>query len=256
MNSTVAIEAGPGTVACLRTQPHALGRLICFAHAGGGPGSYRGWPAVLAPEVEVWSATLPGRAMLSDEPFMRSWEPLVRNFADRLDPGEGEGPPVLLGHSLGALMAFEVARELERRGAAARHVFVSGCRPPHRVLPDAALPASDDELVGYVDQRYGAVPAAVRAEPELLKRFVPILRADLELAAAYAWSPGDRLTCPITALAGRADRTAPAHEVAHWEAQTSGPFEHSVLPGAHFFLHSELRSVAARIRRAFRATPS
>jgi surfactin synthase thioesterase subunit len=107
-------------------------------------------------------------------------------------------PAALRIYSLGGRRAFEVARELERRGVSPRHVFVSGCRPPHRVLTGAPLPEGDDALVEDVDERYGAVPPAVRAEPELLRRFVPVLRADLELAAAYEWDGGERLACPLT----------------------------------------------------------
>jgi len=237
-------------VGCLRPQPRALERLVCFAHAGGGPAVYRKWPEALAPEVEVWAATLPGRAMRSEEPFGAAWEPLVTSFADQLEPAGTEAPPALLGHSLGGLLAFEVARELERRGVAPRHVFVSGCRPPHRVVTGAPLPEGDDALVEDVDVRYGAVPPAVRAEPELLRRFVPVLRADLELAAAYVWDEGERLACPLTALSGMADKTAPPREVAHWAAHTSGPFQHLAMRGAHFFNHSELAGVATVIRRA------
>lgn len=246
----IATGTATSPVGCLRPQPRALERLVCFAHAGGGPAVYRKWPEALAPEVEVWSAALPGRAMRSDEPFGAAWKMLVASFANVLEPSGDEAPPALLGHSLGGLMAFEVARELERRGAGApRHLFVSGCRPPHRALTGSRLPEDDDELIRDVDERYGAVPAAVRSEPELLKRFIPILRADLELAGAYAWAPGDRLSCPITALSGVSDKTAPPREVAHWAAHTSGPFEHLALRGEHFFLHSELGSVATVIRR-------
>ena len=232
-------------VSCLRPQPRALERLVCFAHAGGGPAVYRKWPEALAPDVELWAATLPGRAMRSDEPFATAWESLVTSFADQLEPDV-----TLYGHSLGGLLAFEVARELERRGVSPRHVFVSGCRPPHRVLTGAPLPEGDDALVSDVDERYGAVPPAVRAEPELLRRFVPVLRADLELAAAYEWDGGGRLACPLTALSGMADKTAPPREVAHWAALTSGPFQHLAMRGAHFFNHSELAGVATVIRRA------
>lgn len=232
-------------VARLRPQPQALERLVCFAHAGGGPAVYRKWPEALAPEVELWTATLPGRAQRADEPFGTAWAELVASFADELDDGAA-----LLGHSLGGLLAFEVARELERRGTPPRHVFVSGCRPPSRVVSGAPLPVDDEALIEDVDERYGAVPPAVRAEPELLRRFIPVLRADLELAAAYVWDGGERLACPLTALSGMADKTAPPREVAHWAAHAAGPFQHLAMRGAHFFNHTELPGVATVIRRA------
>jgi len=240
-----------GPLTCTRVQEQAVARLVCFAHAGGGPGAYRKWPASLAPEIEVWTATLPGRAGRSDEPFADSWADLVRDFADWLDLAGGEEPPALLGHSLGGHVAFEVARELERRtGRAPRHLFVAGCRAPHRLPEHWSLPDDREALVAEVDVRYGAVPPEVRAEPELLQRFVPMLRADLELAAAYRWVASEPLRCPITALAGVEDRTAPPAEAHHWADCTLGPFATAVMPGAHFFLHHELATVAKLIRRA------
>jgi medium-chain acyl-[acyl-carrier-protein] hydrolase len=238
-----------GPLTCMRPQPQAVARLVCFAHAGGGPGAFGRWPAALAPDIEVWTATLPGRATRSDEPFAELWPALVQDFAGWLEPARDDEPPALLGHSLGGHVAFEVARELERRtGSGPRHLFVAGCRPPHRVPSHWTLPADSAVLVHEVNVRYGAVPPQVRAEPELLKRFVPMLRADLELAAAYTWDPGKPLRCPITALAGVEDLTAPPPEAQHWRAHTTGPFATAVLPGAHFFLHHELAAAAKVIR--------
>lgn len=235
----------------MRVQEQAAGRVVCFAHAGGGPGAFRRWPAALAPDIEVWTATLPGRAERSEEPFADSWPALVQDFADSLEELAAEDPPALLGHSLGGHIAFEVARELERRtGRGPQHLIVAGCRAPHRIPKHWALPSDSDALVEEVDVRYGAVPPEVRAEPELLARFVPILRADLELAAAYTSAPGRPLSCPITALTGTDDRTAPPPEARHWASHTVGPFATAVLPGAHFFLHHELTRVAALVRRA------
>lgn len=235
----------------MRPQKQAPARLVCFAHAGGSPGAFRRWPSALAPQVEVWTASLPGRDARDDAPFERSWERLVEDLADALKPGHAEAPVALLGHSLGGTIAFEVARALERRGGPPpKHLFVSGCRAPHRLDSHWKIPAVDDALVAEVDVRYGAVPPAVRAEPELLRRFLPILRADLELAASYTFASGPRLGCPITALGGLQDRTAPAAELRHWQEHTDVAFEAVTLPGAHFFIHSELPAVAMLIRKA------
>lgn len=252
---TPARALGPrqiGPLGCARPQPAATARLVCFAHAGGGPGSYLKWQAALGPEVEVWTVALPGRANRSDEGFVSSWPALVEELAAALvalDDQAGGASPALLGHSLGGLVAYEVALELERRGAPPAHVFVSGGRAPHRLRGHWHLPGDDEALLTEVDRRYGAVPAAVRAEPALLARFVPVLRADLELAASYVWSPGRRLRTSITALAGAEDRTGPPEEAQHWREHTDGGFRALTFPGAHFFVHSELRAVADVIRR-------
>jgi medium-chain acyl-[acyl-carrier-protein] hydrolase len=246
----VAGAADP--LACVRPLSRAHARLVCFAHAGGGPAAYRKWPLALAPEVEVWTATLPGRAARSEEAFAASWEDVVEGLAAALSEQQAgdDRPQAILGHSLGAILAFEVARALERRpGSRTSHLFVSGCRSPQRIGSRWQIPDDDQRLVSEIDLRFGAVPAAVRAEPELLRRFVPVLRADLGLAASYAFRPGDRLRCPITAICGLEDRTASAVEIAHWEPHTAAGFEAVTMPGAHFFLHQELPAMADLVKR-------
>jgi surfactin synthase thioesterase subunit len=254
---TAAVASAPGKPAsargrltCSHPQPQARSRLVCFAHAGGGPAAYRRWSSFFAPHVEVWTAILPGRAARCDEPFERSWERLVEQFADALIRGDGTAPAALLGHSLGGLVAYEVGRSLDRHGTPPRHLFVSGSRAPHRLDSRWPIPHDDGALITEVDTRYGGVPAAVRAAPELLERFVPVLRADLELAASYVFRPGPRLSCPITALGGRDDKTAPPPEIEGWRDHTDRAFDAVTLPGAHFFIHSELPTVATLVRRA------
>jgi surfactin synthase thioesterase subunit len=240
-----------GPLGCLRPHGGAVARLVCFAHAGGGPGAYRKWPAALAPDIEVWTVTLPGRASRSDEVLPESWLELIEELADALDSHADGDLPALLGHSLGGVVAYEVARRLEHRGGRSpRHLFVSGCRAPHRLDGGWRLPDDDGRLVSEVDQRFGAVPSAVRGEGELLARFVPILRADLELASTYEWRPGQKVRCPVTAMAGVEDKTGPPREMRHWREHTDGDFRLATFRGSHFFIHSELRSVTRVIRRA------
>lgn len=247
--STTSRDLGP--LACARPQPQPRARLVCFAHAGGGSSAYRKWSTPLAPDVEVWTGPLPGRPARGDEPFERSWERLVEGFADALTAVDAEHSVALLGHSLGGLVAFEVARALERRGAPPpRHLFISACCAPHRLDPDRQVPVDDAGLIREIDERYGALPPALRAEPELLKRFLPVLRADLELATSYGFQPGPKLGCPLTALGGSEDRATPVAELGHWQDHTDARFQTATLPGGHFFVHSELPAVAQLIRRA------
>lgn len=233
-------------VACVSAQPAALVRLVCFAHAGGGPMAFRHWARPLAPDVELWSVTLAGRASRTGEPFAREWTPLVDELATAVD-GSVEPPVALFGHSLGALLAFEVARELERRGRDLAHLVVSG-----RAAPDGgqsyAVPETDEELLGHVDALYGGVPDAVRAAPELLDHFVPILRADLTLARSYAFAPGARLRCPLTALTGCDDPTVTWEQLEPWRRQAGGGFDARRFPGAHFYFEAQEPAVLAAIR--------
>jgi surfactin synthase thioesterase subunit len=232
-------------------QPAALVRLVCFAHAGGGPMAFRQWARPLAPDIELWSVTLPGRASRTGEPFARKWTPLVDELATAV--AESVAPPLaLFGHSLGALLAFEVARELCNRDREITRLVVSG-----RAAPDGgqsyAVPETDEELLQHVDAVYGGVPDAVRAAPELLDHFVPILRADLELARAYSFEPGTPLSRPITALTGSDDPAVTWEQLQPWSRQSAAGFDARTFPGGHFYFEDEQRAVLATIRESLLA---
>jgi surfactin synthase thioesterase subunit len=236
---------------CAVPQRDARLRLVCFAHAGGSDGAYRRWVRALAPQVEIWTGSLPGRARRAGETFVRSWDGLAEPFAADCEAVSNGRPVAILGHSMGGLIAFEVARAMERRGRLApAHLIVSGCRAPDRLDPNRHVPTGDDELVEAVDGRYGALPPIVKAEPELMRRFLPVLRADLELAAAYAYVPAEPLSCHITALGGTDDVAARPPDLDGWAAHTSAACTTRVLPGGHFFIHDELATTAGVVRQA------
>lgn len=235
-----------GPLCGIRPDAGAPARLVCFPHAGGGHAAFRRWPAALASTLEVWVAELPGRGLRANEPLGASWTATVTELADAVRGLRDGRPTVLLGHSLGALVAFETARRLEALGTAADHLVAAGALAPRRVGAHWRIPEDDDRLVAEVDRRYGAVPPTVRAEPELLRRFLPVLRADLELAAAYSFAPcAAPLACPVTALAGTGDSTATPEEAAWWGEHTAGDFRAVALPGGHFFLHERVAEVGA-----------
>src|SRR4051812_1863328 len=120
---TAAVASAPGKPAsargrltCSHPQPQARSRLVCFAHAGGGPAAYRRWSSFFAPHVEVWTAILPGRAARCDEPFERSWERLDVRFGHALIKGGGTGPPALRGYNLGGFWRGQAAGGAARPG--------------------------------------------------------------------------------------------------------------------------------------------
>jgi medium-chain acyl-[acyl-carrier-protein] hydrolase len=202
-------------IACHTAQPRARVTLVCFPHAGGSALAFGRWASALAPDVELWSVTLPGRAGRMHEPFARDWGALVEGLATAVED-DIDGPFALFGHSLGATLAFEVSRELARRGASPSHL-------------------------------YGGVPAALQDSREVLDYFLPILRADIELAADYRYKPGPPLELPITALAGVTDATLSRVQVEGWQRQTHASFQYHEFPGGHFYVENQEPAVFAAI---------
>ncbi|MDF5752445.1 alpha/beta fold hydrolase [Spongiactinospora sp. TRM90649] len=242
--STVRASAA---LAPLGDQWAASWRLVCFPHSGGTPAMFRRWTAGLAPDAEVWGVTLPGRAARADEPFARDWAPLVAEVT-RAVLDEVRPPVVLFGHSLGGLLAYEVARGMTRAGEPPAHLVVSARATPPTPSP-LFLPDGDRELLDAVDRLYEGVPGIVRDSPDLVAHFAPILRADLELAISYEFRPGPPLPCPITALGGVDDPTVPAAELDGWARYTAADFAGQRFPGRHFYLEAAEREVLDAIWR-------
>ncbi|WP_437650986.1 thioesterase II family protein [Sorangium sp. So ce362] len=221
-----------------RPAPEALVQLLFFPYAGAGTSVYHGWAEALPPWVEGSIVRLPGRETRLREPPLTTLRSLVRALSPALSPRLTE-PFAFFGHSMGALIAFELARQLRReRRAGPAHLFVSA-RPapqlPPRHEPLHAL--SDDEFLDLLARRYQGVPETIRREPELLKLYLPTLRADFSVLETATYEPEEPLDCRVSAFGGRDDETATEAEIAAWCRQTRGDFSLRMFPGDHFFLH-------------------
>ncbi|GAB3210315.1 thioesterase II family protein [Marinactinospora thermotolerans] len=203
--------------------------LVCFPHAGAPDYVYRSWAAPLGSHFQVWGASIRGRE-LDNEPERR-WRVLVERFADALMGFEGD--ITVYGHSLGTLMAYETARELDRRGREVTRLVVSGRVAPH-VRLHYELPTDPVELARAVAARYGGVPAEVLAEPEMLELVGRTMSEDFTLHTHYRWEPGSRLSVPLTAIGGVDDPVITEEGLRAWGEHTSGPFTELTIPGGHF----------------------
>lgn len=227
--------------------------LFCLPHAGAGASAYWEWVPLLAPDVDVVPIQLPGRESRYKEPPRRSVFDLA---AELIEPLAGRlGPDfALFGHSMGAVLAYELTRALTARGSPPGHLFVSGQRAPHLepARRDTHL-LPDPELVAAIEQLEGTSPE-VLAQPELVELLLPVMRADLEICETYSHPHETALPVPITVLGGLSDPSVSVGEMQAWRDVTSAGFAAELFPGGHFYLHALRDEVAAALLARLSAT--
>jgi medium-chain acyl-[acyl-carrier-protein] hydrolase len=212
-------------------------RLFCFPYAGGSAQVFRRWQRHFAPQVALSLAHLPGRAARVGEPPFKKHKPLVNALADAIIP---QLPPAFAfwGHSMGALISFELARELRRRGRPAPlALFLSGrgaAQIPDPDPPTFNLP--EPEFIAEL-RRLNGTPKELLDSFELKEFFLPTIRADFELVETYEYEAEAPLTCAICAYGGLQDTRVPAANLKAWQKQTSGAFKARMFPGDHFYIH-------------------
>jgi surfactin synthase thioesterase subunit len=205
--------------------------IFCLPHGGGGTSTFHGWRRAAPGWLDVAPVRLPGREQRLAEPAGFRPADIAAAIAARADC-----PYAIFGHSLGALVGFEVIRELRRLGAPyPLHFYVAAATPPD--VPDpvaAAVDFGDEEFIAALIELIGA-PAALRDEPELRELALPALRSDLRWLHDYACRPEPALPVPLTALAGTADALFGPAVMLGWGRFTSSAFRLETVPGGHFF---------------------
>ena len=229
-------------------RPRASMRLLCIPHAGGNAWMFRQWACRMPEEIEVCGVQLPGHVGRFNEAPSTHFATLLARLGDGLRP-EMEMPVALFGHSLGALLAFELARQMRQRsGAEPLHLFVSGHNAPH--VPDDLEDVAgldDDALVARL-RDLGCTPEAVLQDRETMQLMLPILRADFAVYSSYAYRDGQPLGCPITVFHGLADPQTNRAGIEGWRRHTTGPCRVQPFPGDHFFAVAQEAIVVQTIR--------
>jgi medium-chain acyl-[acyl-carrier-protein] hydrolase len=233
-------------------------RLFCFPHAGGGASSFNGWRKLLPAGIELAAIQLPGREDRGSELPITDIGDLIAALLPHIEPLTGL-PFLFYGHSLGAIVAFDLLREMRCHGLPMPcALMVSGRRAPQLPLSHEAHGlGSDDEFAGYLRQM-GATPQAILDRPHWRDRLFPTIRADLNMSDLYEYAQESPLDCPIHCFHGLGDPLVSADEWRGWAAQAAAGFALTELQGGHFFRAAEQALIAgeavARLAAAARNT--
>ncbi|MCI0384728.1 thioesterase II family protein [Streptomyces sp. CNQ085] len=217
----------------LRTAPPGAVRLVCLPHAGGSAHAYLPLAEALGPGTEVLAAQYPGRHDRLAELPLGDLRLMAGHIAACLGPLR-DAPLALFGHSLGALLGYEVAARLQATGPAPVHLFASAMLAPSRHRHGGVHLRDDDGILAELD-RLSGTPARSSVEESLLRLMLPAIRGDYRAFETYT-DPGHLLSCPVTVFLGDADPLVTPDEARAWARHTTGPGTLRILPGGHFYL--------------------
>jgi len=213
------------------------------------------WSDYLLPEIELFLIHLPGRDKRISEAPYELLSPLAEVLAGALNPHLNK-PFVFFGHSMGALVSFEVARQLRRRHSPQPiHLFVSAHQPPHKPdLHPFLYQLPDNEFLKETEELYGALPDVVRQDSEVLKFYLSIMRADFTMVGTYQYIHESPLDCPISVFGGLQDKSVTQDNLKSWCEQTTSSFNLQMFAGNHFFFQGSRTILPQSIKKTLLST--
>jgi surfactin synthase thioesterase subunit len=241
---------------CRRYRPSrdAAARLVCLPHAGGSAPFFLPVAAALSPGIDVVAIQYPGRQDRRTEPPISDMAVL----ADRVHAvlrRQPEMPVTIFGHSLGAVLGFEVTRRLESDGHGPVRLFASGRRGPS-TFRDEKVHLLDDAGILAEVRRMNGTASSVLGDDEMMRAVLPALRADYQAAETYNCPPEITVRAPITALTGDHDPKTTVDEAGAWARHTTGPFDLQIFPGGHFFLTDQADKIIKVLDQHFLSAPA
>jgi len=223
-------------------------KLLCLPYAGAGAAVYRAWRQRLPPCIDLVAFDLPGRGIRHGEPPLNDWRRLIDVVVADAQPHVA-GPFAIFGHSMGALVALELAHAIHaRHGGSPIWLGVSGCQAPARRKLDLKWLTCDDEAVCEELRSLGGTPPELLENRDLLELLLPALRADFHLCGSYRPPQRERLRCPMLVLGGTRDSISdPSDNLAAWSVETLGRCDVAMIEGDHFFIHEQADAVLERV---------
>ncbi|MFN8400209.1 MAG: thioesterase domain-containing protein [Anaerolineales bacterium] len=227
---------------CPQPNSSATVRLFLFPYAGGAPSSFNKWASEFPNHIEVNTVHYPGRGSRYNEPLIKELSVLVEEIKNAIQT-ELDKPFFFFGHSLGAVLAFELARRINPQP---QILFVSACGAPHVPNPNRPIHnLPDSEFIKSLQDLNG-LPAEVSNNAELMELLLPTLRADFEAIENYQYTSNEhQLKCPVIAFGGVEDTHVSSQHLEAWRQLTSGSFKSQYFSGDHFFINAARQSLIA-----------
>ena len=243
--------------ACPQAHSGAETRLFFFPYAGGGPAVFGKWYGELPNHLEGWVAHYPGRGSRNNEPPIKRLITLVENLAQAMQPLLDK-PFAFFGHSLGGLVSFELARHLRQNNLPQpTMLFISACGAPQILDPHPPIHTLPDSEFLKALERLDGIPPEFLQDPDILKLFLPALRADFELIESYHYdSTEPPLDCPINAFGGLDDPRVSRDRLEGWASQTTSRFESQYFSGDHFFTNTSREAIIESITEEIIPSPT
>jgi len=235
----------------LHLAPMAQKRLVCVPFAGAGASVFSSWGDVLPPDIEVFALQLPGRETAARQPFCTDWANMMAQAAEAVK-ALPQVPTIVFGHSLGALIALDFAREMTRNGAPILRLVVGG-RPwpgigllPAEITEIADL--EDEAFIQAMEKRYGPIHESLH-HPDIAEMVLPILRADLRLLASYQYKSERTLSCPISVIQGKDDPITRSCDGKGWGRETECEVDVTQIDAGHYFVDTHAAELVSACLR-------
>jgi surfactin synthase thioesterase subunit len=241
---------------CRRYRPtrSATARLVCLPHAGGSATFYLPVAAALSPRVDVVAIQYPGRQDRRNERPIDDMAVLADQIHAILQR-QPEMPLILFGHSMGAIVGFEVTRRLEAAGHGPVRLVASGRRAPSTYRNETVHLRDDAGILAEIRKMSGTA-SSVLGDDEMMRAVLSALRADYRATETYTCPPDITVNCPITVMAGDNDPKTTVEEAKAWAQHTTGSFDLHVFAGGHFFLTDHAEAITKILDQYLRGAPS